>query len=343
MRFGLMIAALASALVGCSAETVAQPPPAPVDWRSFQSRPAIDAGPSGPTPNERAVAEGYAAALESPGVSLLTNRLDEDAHFAFPGMRDAHGRDAIVQAHGALFGAFDQRKFAISRVWRTDSAQSIDWTMTGTQTLAWMGVPATGKPVAFKGLTVLWTNHDGSIKDVHVYFDVAVVKGQLGVGPKDLLNLPQPPVAGTAGGSQIFDQTGSPEEKSNVLLCRAALDALENNDLPGYVSAVADDLEVYTLERAQPLRGKDDMRAYFKAMHKAIGQLDTTVANDWGIARFVILEYEIAGEQIGPVGWIPIQREKVVRLHITDVVEMRDAKIARVWRYDNPPEIAGAP
>ncbi|MDP9000815.1 MAG: nuclear transport factor 2 family protein, partial [Myxococcota bacterium] len=315
MRIGIMIAALASLLGACSGETVAQPPPAPVDWRSFQPRPILDSGPTGPTPNERAVAESYTAALESPGVSLLSARLDPDAHFAFPGLHDAHGRDAVVQAHGMLFGAFDQRKFAVARVWRTDSAQSIDWTMTGTQTQAWMGVPSTGKPVAFRGLTILWTNNDGAIKDGHVYFDIAVVKGQLGVGPKDLLNLPPSPPAGGAGTSRVFEQANSAEEKSNILLCRAALDALENNNLPGYLSAVTDDVEVHTLERAQPLRGKDDIRAYFKAMHNAIGRLDTTVENDWGIGPFVIVEYDIAGEQIGPIGWVPIQREKVVRLH----------------------------
>jgi ketosteroid isomerase-like protein len=138
-----------------------------------------------------------------------------------------------------------------------------------------------------------------------------------------------------------LEQTRSSEEKNGLACARAALDALENNDLAAYEAAMTDDIEVFTLERARPMRGKEGMRYYFKAMHKAIGQLDTTLDNAWGIAQFALVEYDIAGEQIGPLAWIPANRDgKVVRLHVVDVVELRDGKIARVWRCDNPGEIA---
>jgi hypothetical protein len=75
-------------------------------------------------------------------------------------------------------------------------------------------------------------------------------------------------------------------------------------------------------------------------MHKAIAQLDTTVVNGWGISTFAIVEYTIAGEQLGPIGWIPMQKDAVFRLHVVDVAELRDGRIARVWRYDNPSEMA---
>jgi ketosteroid isomerase-like protein/predicted ester cyclase len=330
-------------LAACSSETVAQPPPAPVDWRSLQvARTAPDAG-AGPTANERAAAEAYAAALESPGLGQLASRLDDDCHFASPGMNDGHGRDSVVRAHEVLFGAFDPRKFTMNRVWRTDVQQSVAWTMSGTQARDWMGLAATHKPVAFRGLTILWTRDDGSISDVHVYFDVAVVKAQLGVGPKELVNLPPHGPAQPASGSpQVFEKTGSAEEKNNVVAARVALDALENNDQAAYLTGMTDDVEVHTLERAQPMRGKDDARAYFKTMRKAIGQLDTTVDNASGVAQFAVVEYEISGEQLGPIGWIAPQRNSVIRLHVVDVVELRDGKIARVWRYDNPGEIVSA-
>jgi hypothetical protein len=327
-------------LAACSSETVALPPPAPVDWRSLQLRPTPDAGGPAPTAKERAVAESYTAALESPDLAQLATRLDGDARLAFPGMTDAQGRDAVVRAHGALFGPFDQRKFTTSRVWRTDSEQSVEWTMTGTQARDWMGVAATRKPVTLRGLTLLWTKDDGTITDVHVYFDVAVVKAQLGVGPKELLILPPPSVA-PAGAPQVFEQTGSTDEKNNVAVVHGALDALENNDLAGYLGSMTDDLEIYTSERAQPMRGKDASLGYYKSMHKAIGQLDTTVINAWGIAQFAIVEHDIAGEQLGPIGWVPAQRDKVVRLHVVDVAQLQGRKIARVWRYDNLAEIVG--
>jgi hypothetical protein len=74
-------------------------------------------------------------------------------------------------------------------------------------------------------------------------------------------------------------------------------------------------------------------------MHKAIGQLDTTVDNAWGVGPFSIVEYSIAGEQLASIGWVPAQRDKVIRLQLVDICETTGGKVARVWRYDNPVQI----
>jgi ketosteroid isomerase-like protein len=329
-------------LVACSGEQVAPPPAAPVNWGSLERQPVVDAGPPKATDLERRLPVAFATALSSQGFAQLGPLLDEDAHFSSPGMVDAHGRSAIVHAFDVMLGGFDDRKLALDRVWRTANEQTIEWTMSGSLARDWMGVPATHSAITFKGLTLLWTKDDGSISDVHLYFDVAVVKAQLGAGPKGL-TAPPPPAFGKEE-PRVFEQAVSPQEKSDVAAYEAALDALERKDLAHYVDAMTDDVEVYTLERAQPMRGKDDARAYFKAMHKAIGQLDTTVQNSWGVSdrtEFAIVEYFIAGEQIGPLLWIPAQRDKVIRLEVVDIAEIRDGKIARVWRYDNPAQIVG--
>jgi ketosteroid isomerase-like protein len=227
-------------------------------------------------------------------------------------------------------------------VWRTPSEQTIEWTMTGTQARDWMKVPATHKPVGFRGLTLLWTTDNGSITDVHVYVDVAVVKAQLGVGSKELLALP--PAQPSAGSTQVYEQaqTAPSGDKAQVAVVQSWLDALENNNEAAYLATMTDDVEVHTSERPQPLRGKPEARTYYRAMHRAIGQLDTTVENGWGVAPFAVVEYSIAGEQLGPIGWVPAQRDKVVRLEVVDICELADGKIARVWRYDNPAQILGS-
>jgi steroid delta-isomerase-like uncharacterized protein len=339
MRRQLTMAAVLGVLAaGCSSETVAAPPPAPVDWHAMQAARTSEAGKPAPTAKERAVAEGYASALTAPDFPRLGSLLDPDAHFAFPGMAEAYDRDAVVKAHAALFGAFDQRALGLSRIWRTDRQQTLEWTMTGVQARDWMGVPATHKPVGVRGLTLLSTKDDGTITDVHVYFDVMVVKAQLGAGPKELENLPLPSIP--AAPPQVFEQTGSPDEAANVTAVRAHLDALEKKDEAAFLGTVTDDVQIETLGRAQPMRGKDDVKAYFKAMHKAIGQLDTTLDNAWGVTRFAIVEYFISGEQLGPIGWIPAQRDKVLKLQVADVVEVTGGKIAHIWRYDDPAQIA---
>src|SRR5580658_2385385 len=331
-----ILGAIGLALAGCSSETVGPPPVAPVNWQSLEAHPGVDAGPDIVSAKERALPDVYAAALASPGFAKLGPLLEDEAHFAAPGMDDAHGPAPIVHAHDVLLGAFDGRKVTTSRVWRTPSEQTIEWTMTGTQAREWMGVVATQKPVTFRALTLLWTKDDGSITDVHVYVNVALVKAQLGVGPKDLLALP--PLALPTGPSQVFDQTqpSSADEQRNVAAVKSSLDALENNKESEYGDAATDDIEVNALERPQPVRGKEALRAYYKAMHKAIGQLDTTVDNAWGVGQFAVVEYSIDGEQLAPIGWVPALRDKVVRMELVDICEMAGGKIARVWRYDNP-------
>jgi len=329
-------------LAACATETVMQPTPPPVDWRSFDARaPSVDTHKISATEKERAVVDVYTKALVSPNTADLAATLDEDAHFTFAGEKNAHGPDAIVKAHEVLFGGFEHRNFVAGRVWHTDRSHVFEWSMTGVHTRDWMGVAPTQKPVTIGGLTLLWTKDDASITDVHVYFDEAAVKAQLGAGPKSLVSVP-PSQASTVAlpqARQAFDQTGSPNESANAKLVRSSLDALENSDETGYLAMMADDVEVTTLESADPARGKMSQRAYFKAMHKAIGQLDVTVENLWGIGKFVIVEYFIVGEQQGPLGWVPLQRNGVLKLFVVDVVEIRDGKIARISRYDNPAQV----
>jgi len=345
MRTNLSMVLSLVVVTSCSSEAVAPPPRPPVG----SLEPVTVLGPQTDTvtAKERAIPDLYVKALTSPPgdggarFAELAPLLNADlAGFSSPGMAPAHEPAAIVAAHDQLFGAFDDRKMMLSRVWRTPSEQSLEWTMSGTQAREWKGIAPTHRPVVFRGVTLLWTKDDGSITDIHVYFDVALVKAQLGAGPKELQALPVP--AMPTGAPQVLDQaqTASPEENRNVALVKSALDALESNKEASFVDAMADDVEVNALERATPERGKGEQRAYYKAMHKAIGQLDTTVFSAWGVGDFAVVEYSIGGEQLGPILWIPAQRDKVVRFEIVDVCELRDGKIARVWRYDNPIQIA---
>jgi ketosteroid isomerase-like protein len=321
----------------CSGESNIAPQPTPIDQRAFDQPRFIDAGTSGPTEKERAAASNYANALASPGLSQLPPLLAADVHYVVPGLGDGRGRDATLRIHDTLFGAFDGRAFAVSRVWRTASTQVIEWTMTGTQAREWMGVAPTKKPVSFHGATILWTKDDGTILDLHVFLDVAVVKAQLGAGPKGLAAVP--PATPPTGQPQVIDQANTPEEATNLTVAHDSVDALEKSDPASYLATFTDDVELHTLERAEPSRGKADQQAAFTSLHRAIAQLDTTVDNKWGVEKTAIIEYSINGGQVGPLGWIPAARDKTVDLQILDIEEIRGGKIARIWRYSNPEQV----
>jgi predicted ester cyclase len=343
MRAHTMILRAMFVVVGsCSSETVSPPPTAPVNWQSLDVHPTPDAGPDIVSAKERALAAAYTSALSSPGFTQIAPLLDDEVHMGSPGLDDAHGRKEVMQAHEVLFGAFDDRKVTMSRVWRTADEQTIEWTMSGTEAREWMGSPATNKQATFNGLTLLWTKDDGTVTDVHVYVDVALVKAQMGIGPKELIS-PQAPAPASA--VQVFERPrgGAPQDKGNAAVAQAWLDALENLKEGEYVDGAANDVEIFEQEKAKPTRGKDEVKKYYKAMHRAIGQLDTTVISSWGVAQFAIVEYTLAGEQLGPIDWIPAQRERVIRFELVDIYEISGGKITRVWRYDNPAQILSAP
>ncbi len=307
----------------CATDRLPRPPPPPVDWQSLERLPPSDTSTEKATEKERAAAELYAKALTS-DFAQLAALLDEDAHFS-SGDKDTRGRDRVVGAHEELFGPFDQRRFALGRVLRTGRSQSLEWTFSGVDSRV-------QKPVAIKGATLLWTNDDGSLTDVHIYFDPAMVKAQLGVRPSELQTLPPPALTAAP---QVFEQAGTPEETANVALVRAMLKALEDNQESGFLSTLASDVEVFTLDRPEAVCGKDALERLFKTMRKAIGDLDTVVHNAWGVQQFAVVEYSIAGLQLARLGRISFVPNRLFSARLVDIVEVRDAKIARIWRYDD--------
>src|SRR5262249_38299376 len=146
---------------------------------------------------ERKAAEAYIKGLESSGFSELRSVVDEDAHFAFVGFKDVHGRDNVIKAHQAVLSAFESRRFVVSRGFLTEGSHVLEWTMAGVHS-------STQKPVTFRGVSLLWTKDDGAISDVHMYFDEALVNAQVGSGPKQLASVTPPQMP--SGGTQEIEQ-----------------------------------------------------------------------------------------------------------------------------------------
>lgn len=331
MRVSLIGAVAGALCAACSSTAARPPPPAPADLHPYlAARPAGDAAAA---PSARLIAEAYVAALTRPDFPSLAACLTEDAHFFFPGIEDVHGRGAVVHAHELFFGPFAERRIALRRVLRASSTQLLEWTLAGTQTDTWFDVIATHKAVVFEGLSVLSTRDDGTVSDEHVYFDIASVKAQLGSGPGELHALP--PAPWPSEPAQVVEQTGSPDEIENTALVRRWLDALSSIDRGAYLASLSKDVEVKTPESAKPVHGKEAAGAYFDTIHQELAQLDSQVDAIWAVGPFVGLEYSISGQQIAPIGWVPLVHDRVVRLQIADVVEVDSARITRVWRYDN--------
>jgi hypothetical protein len=321
---------LVSALVpACASETVAMPPPAPVHWQSVVAKAP---SPLVPTERERALGQAYAAAIASPSFATLGAMLSEDAHFLF-GERDARGRERVVKSYQDLFGAFDTRQLAITRLWLTDStqlvnSQAIEWTMTGIQARDWLGMAPTGKPAVIHGLTLIWTDDDGVISEIHLYFDEEAVKAALAGRQAPS---PAAPIA-----PQVLEHSGTAEEAANVAVARGVLQALENDKEAAFLSSMSDDLDVSTPGSLETVHGKGGAHNYFKTTRRSIRQLDTIVQNAWGVGPFVVVEYALAGLQTAVSRRPGASADGALhplQVHYVDIAEFHGGTISRIWRY----------
>jgi predicted ester cyclase len=336
-RHPLLFVVAACALGACGSSDVNQPAPPPVDARIYQQS-AVRAVVAHKTAfeTEREALDAFGRAFVQPDMKPgLAPLLDPDADFSFPGMADATDREGLLRSLGDLFGAFSSRKYAPSRIWQVGEAAIVEWTMLGAQSGDWMGVKATGKQVGIRGITMHWFNLNGLINEVHLYFDVGAVLTQLGAGPKgaEVSSLPA-----LASSPVVVVASGGETEKSNIGTLKASFDALEAKNEAGYLAPMADDIEVYRLDRLAIERGKEERRKHYRAITRAITSLAQTPLNSWGVDTFAIEEYTVTGVHSGPLNGIPPSGH-AIRLHMVDVCDMRDGKIARVWSYSNSMEV----
>ena len=251
-------------------------------------------------------------------------------------MTSATDRPGTLQAIGDLFGAFASRRFASSRAWQIGEAAIVEWTMTGTQTGAFMGATPTQKPVSFRGLTLLWFNLNGLINEVHIYFDCGAVLAELGSPPNATIQAG--PAPASAASPLLMLAGGTPEEKANVAVVNASWDALEAKSEAGYLAPIADDVEVTRLDRAAPERGKEERKKYFRWVVSGVSSLSQTPLNAWGAGNYVLEEYTITGVHSGKLIPTPPSGH-ALRLHYVDIDEMQNGKIVRTWTYGNSVEL----
>jgi hypothetical protein len=317
MRVFLLATILAELATACTTELVSVPPPPPVDWPSLEVRPKPSpAAALSPTEMERAAAAAYTAALASPRLEKLGPLLVDEVHFRFTDSKDVYGKENVLNAHLQIFGPITDQRIETSRVLLTESSQVIEWKMTAALRSA---------PITISGLSLLWTQDDASISDMHLYF------GEVS-GKEGALQSPTSP--------PVFEQARSPNERANVELVRSMIKALEGENEAAYLEPLAEEIEILTLRSGELLRGKTAARSYFRGMRDAVSMLSTSVENIWGIGPFVAVEYQIRGDLRGRLRDLPSPpREGRLKMAIVDVMEMHGGKIDSVRRYDNPIQI----
>ncbi len=316
--------------MGCGGvpTTVSAPSSAPIDVGSFEATPAKVA-PIGATEKERAVASAYLRALAAEQFEGLAEQLDDQVHFSLAGAVDRRGKKDAVAAHRALFGALSHRRVEASRVLLTESSQVVEWVMSGE-------AAAGGKAITIAGVSLLWNNDDGSITDLHLFVDEAQLAAQLGRAPKGYTQLPLPPARQERAN---HEQKNDAREAANLEVAHKYLESWRRGDDAALGALMTDDVELISQASEPDVRGRGEARQRLRGWHHAIDPLDALVDNYIPVGDLVVVEFHFVGQQRAPIGWVPLQAENVLKAYFVDVLELREGKIARVVRYENPMQL----
>ena len=107
---------------------------------------------------------------------------------------------------------------------------------------------------------------------------------------------------------------------------------------------MTDDVVVETLERAQPMRGQEDAAGLLQGASTTRSASSTRRSTTRTASRASRSSSTSSpGEQLGALGWLPgAARQGASASRWSTSIELRDGKVANVYRYDNPAEVLKA-
>jgi steroid delta-isomerase-like uncharacterized protein len=240
------------------------------------------------------------------------------------------GHDAIHEAVSALYAGTPDFGLELHDVHALGSRVTTEWTMTGTQTGDWPGLPATGRSFEVRGISLIELD-GGSIRSQRDYYDVYLLLSQLGVVSVSVGD------ATPAGERSTGDSPMTTPEENKELIRRAVAEGVNTGDLDVFREMLAPDYARHSQATTDmpEIRGIDPMLEFL--------EVNFTAFPDWHeeillmIAEDDKVAYITRGTatHTGPLGDIPpTGREVEVMNYIVQRIEA--GKIAETWiGWDN--------
>jgi predicted ester cyclase len=341
--------ALAFVLAGCAAEApppppVAPPPPAPT---------AVDPPPA-PSP---APEPPPAPAPPLAGLQLASLRTAADAINAHDAKRyasvftpnaihresaapDIVGREGIAARMELLFAAFPDFKLSFGKVWQKGNVVVATWRWNGTDTGGFMGKKPTSRPAGLEGITIAWTNDDGMVREVRVYEDGETVVEQLDARPHGKTPAFRPPPAGAPPAMEVIVGGDGAADPANLRVAKIFYDALENKKETDILALFNNDstADDYAMSPTTA-RGLKDWKALVHSWTTALpDSSQEPLVSQIAVGDYVISERIVRGTQRGPFGHVAATGVPV-SLHMADILELKDGKIARFSTWSNTLEL----
>jgi hypothetical protein len=338
-RFRFLTAVCAvSAVTACASEDQAThpivPPPPPTAEPTPPAPPLPPEPPPPPPkpPMGEMQREGLGAAvvaLNAHDAAKVASLYADNGVIRAAGLNEVTGRDEITKNMQEWFDTFSNVKIGFSHAWLVGDVVVAEWMLNGTYSGDLFGVKGKDQPIGHVGLSILWFDGDGKVKEEHRFGDLGAVMQQ--VTNKGGPALPSLPASVT-----MDPGTGSPEEAAHVDAAKAVYAAIEKKSEGDFLAKLTDDVE-YEGHLGR-VKGKAEAKKFFQALTHGFADAKFEVTSGWGVRDYAIVEYTLTGTNKAPLlGSPPTNRP--ITVHAVDVMKFVDGKVAHASTYSNGLEL----
>ena len=322
-------------VVACGGQEEVAPPPVapPVATTPPPPPPPPEPPPPPPKPSmasmQNAALTTAAVALNAHDAAKLASCYADAAVIRVAGLNEVNGKDEITRNMQEWFDTFSDVKVGFSHVWIAGDVAVLEWVLTGTYSGDLLGEKGKDQPIGHLGLSVLWFDQDGHVKEEHRYGDLGAVMQQ--VTKKAAPPLPTLPAA-----LEIQTSTGSADEAAHLEAAKGVYSALEKKNEGDFVSRLSDDVEYEG--HLGKVKGKAEAKKFFQTLTHGFADAKFDVTNGWAVGSVAIIEYTLGGtNKAALLGAGPTNRP--ISVHAVDIVRIVDGKVARASTYSNGLEL----
>jgi predicted ester cyclase len=338
MRRALVGAFCAFVVTSCGGgeelpQPVAPPPPPVVG----PPPPPAEPPPKPPIADlEKAALVSAAMALNAHDAAKVASAYAEDAVIRVAGLSEVDGRAAAQANMQEWFDTFAGIRVGFRRVWMLGDVVVAEWVLNGTYTGDFFGEKGQNQPIGHVGLSILWFDETGHVREEHRYGDLGTVAQQvLPKGAKAVQVVP-PPMPIIPAAPEILVAKAGDAGPSRLELGKTLYDSIELKDEKEFLGKLTDDV-TYEGHLGQ-VSGKAEAKVFFETLTKAFPDLKFKVTNAWGMGDTAIVEYTLSGTHQGAIlGLQPTHH--AISVHAVDILRLSGDKIARASTYSNGLEI----
>ncbi len=216
--------------------------------------------------------------------------------------------------------------------------------MTGTHTGPLMGpdgkeIPPTNKKVGMMMFHRLAISDANLATEEWAYMDPSVMMGQLGLMPKDAMPTRPAMDKGLDGAPIVAVAADDAKEKANLEAARKSVDAINAGKWADALALMtADAVETDT---SGPLdhKGAKEMEASMKMWFGAWKDPKISIDNEYAAGDYVVHMGKFSGTNDKDMGKMK-KTGKTVSLDYAEVMQMKDGKIAQIWRFHSGMQFA---